>query len=44
MAKVNQQIVGLGGHGNTPAQTRALMRHVLALTGNVPAKNDSKHT
>jgi peptidase E len=33
MAKVNQQIVGLGGHGDTPAQTRALMRHVLALTG-----------
>jgi peptidase E len=28
-----RQIVGLGGHGDTPAQTRALMRHVLALTG-----------
>jgi peptidase E len=27
------QIVGLGGHGDTPAQTRALMRHVLSLTG-----------
>ena len=33
MAEVNQQIVGLGGHGDTPEQTRALMRHVLALTG-----------
>jgi peptidase E len=33
MAKVNQQIVGLGGGGDTPEQTRALMRHVLALTG-----------
>jgi dipeptidase E len=33
MAKVNQQIVGLGGHGDTPEQTRALMRHVLGLTG-----------
>jgi peptidase E len=27
------QIVGLGGHGDTPEQTRALMRHVLSLTG-----------
>jgi peptidase E len=33
MVKVNQQIVGLGGHGDTAVQTRALMRHVLALTG-----------
>jgi dipeptidase E len=33
MAKVNQQIVGLGGHGITPEQTRALMRHVIGLTG-----------
>src|SRR6476646_1591397 len=33
MAKVNQQIVGLGGHGDSPEQTRALMRHVLGLTG-----------
>jgi dipeptidase E len=33
MAEVNQQIVGLGGHGDTAEQTRALMRHVLALTG-----------
>ncbi len=27
------QIVGLGGHGDAPEQTRALMRHVLSLTG-----------
>jgi len=27
------QIVALGGHGDTPAQTRALMRHILSLTG-----------
>jgi len=27
------QIVGLGGHGQTPEQTWALMRHVLSLTG-----------
>jgi dipeptidase E len=27
------QIVGLGGLGDTPAQTRALLRHVLSLTG-----------
>jgi peptidase E len=27
------QIVGLGGHGDTPEQTRALMEHVLSLTG-----------
>jgi peptidase E len=27
------QIVGLGGHGDTPEQTRRLMRHVLSLTG-----------
>src|SRR5437773_10182771 len=33
MAEVNQQIVALGGHGDTPEQTRALMRHILALTG-----------
>jgi dipeptidase E len=33
MAKVNQQIVGLGGHSDSPGQTRALMRHVLGLTG-----------
>jgi dipeptidase E len=33
MAEVNQQIVGLGGHGDTPDETRALMRHVIGLTG-----------
>jgi dipeptidase E len=27
------QIVGLGGHGDAPDQTRALMRHALLLTG-----------
>lgn len=33
MAKVNQQIVGLGGGGDTPEQTHALLRHVVGLTG-----------
>jgi hypothetical protein len=33
MPQVNQQIVGLGGGGDTPEQTRALMRHALSLTG-----------
>jgi dipeptidase E len=33
MAKVNQQIVGLGGGGDTVEQMRALMRHVLGLSG-----------
>ena len=27
------QIVGLGGHGDTPEQTMALMRHIASLTG-----------
>jgi len=27
------QIVGLGGHGDTPEQTQALMRHIASLTG-----------
>src|SRR5919112_633783 len=27
------QIVGLGGHGDTLEQTRALMRHVVSLSG-----------
>jgi peptidase E len=33
MAQVNQQILGLGGGGETPEQTRELMRHALSLTG-----------
>jgi dipeptidase E len=33
MPQVNQQILGLGGAGDTPEQTRALMRHALSLTG-----------
>jgi dipeptidase E len=33
MPQVNQQILGLGGGGATPEQTRALMRHAAALTG-----------
>ncbi len=28
-----RQIVGLGGHGDTPEQTRALHRHIVGLTG-----------
>ena len=28
-----RQILALGGHGDTAAQTRALMRHVVSLTG-----------
>jgi peptidase E len=33
MTQVNQQIVGLGGGGDTPEQTRALLAYVLSLTG-----------
>src|SRR5262245_40016833 len=33
MPQVNQQILGLGGGGRTPEQTRALMRHAATLTG-----------
>jgi dipeptidase E len=33
MPQVNQQIVGLGGGGDTPEQTRALLAHALSLTG-----------
>jgi peptidase E len=33
MAQVNQQILGLGGGGDTPEQTRALMRYAIGLTG-----------
>jgi dipeptidase E len=33
MPQVKQQIVGLGGGGDTPEQTRALMAYVLSLTG-----------
>ncbi|HZO96435.1 MAG TPA: Type 1 glutamine amidotransferase-like domain-containing protein [Gaiellaceae bacterium] len=33
MVQVKQQILGLGGGGDTPEQTRALMRHALSLTG-----------
>jgi dipeptidase E len=33
MPQVNQQILGLGGGGDTPEQTRALLRHALSLTG-----------
>jgi peptidase E len=33
MAEVNQQIVGLGGGGDTDEQTRRLVRYVLELTG-----------
>ena len=33
MAKVNQQILALGGRGDTDEQTRALHRHALELTG-----------
>ena len=31
--QVNQQILGLGGGGDTPAQTRALLAHAISLTG-----------
>jgi dipeptidase E len=33
MPEVKQQIVGLGGGGDTPEQMRALLRHVVGLTG-----------
>ena len=33
MPQVNQQILGLGGGGDTPEQTRALLAHALSLTG-----------
>jgi peptidase E len=33
MTQVNQQIVGLGGYGDTDEQTRLLLQHVLGLTG-----------
>jgi peptidase E len=33
MAQVNQQILGLGGGGDTPEQTRALLAHAFSLTG-----------
>jgi dipeptidase E len=33
MTQVKQQILGLGGGGATPAQTRALMGHAASLTG-----------
>src|SRR5437868_1881961 len=32
MPQVNQQILGLGGGGDTPAQTRALLAHAFSLT------------
>ena len=31
--QVNQQILGLGGGGDTPEQTRALLAHAISLTG-----------
>jgi peptidase E len=33
MPQVNQQILGLGGGGDTPEQTRALLAHAFSLTG-----------
>ena len=33
MPQVNQQILGLGGGGDTPEQTRALLAHAISLTG-----------
>ena len=33
MPQVNQQILGLGGGGDTPEQTRALLGHAFSLTG-----------
>jgi peptidase E len=33
MPQVNQQILGLGGGGDTPEQTRALLAHGISLTG-----------
>ena len=33
MTQVNQQILGLGGGGDTPEQTRALLAHAVSLTG-----------
>ena len=33
MPQVNQQILGLGGGGDTPEQTRALLAHAVSLTG-----------
>jgi len=33
MALVNQQIIGLGGYSSSDAETHALLRHVLSLTG-----------
>jgi dipeptidase E len=33
MAQVNQQILGLGGGGDTPEQTRALLAHAVSLAG-----------
>ena len=33
MPQVNQQILGLGGGGDTPEQTRALLAYALSLTG-----------
>jgi dipeptidase E len=33
MLQVNQQILGLGGGGETPEQTRALLAHAVSLTG-----------
>src|SRR5437764_11998420 len=33
MPQVNQQILGLGGGGDTPVETRALLSHAVSLTG-----------
>jgi dipeptidase E len=33
MPQVNHQILGLGGGGDTPEQTRALLAHAVSLTG-----------